>query len=86
MLRCLVNAMLISPCAAASTLHTDSGNSPLPRITTRDGLSVNADSCEPFVPCGFQYVRIPNNGIHYVHTSEFEAVLVDLSQYQRATR
>lgn len=44
---------------------------PLPRITTQNGQFVVAETGELFIPRGFQYVRIRNNGIHYVHTPGF---------------
>ncbi len=60
---------------------------PLPRIATQDGRFVIAESGEPFIPRGFHYVRIRNNGIHYVHTPGFyqplaiEEMFADLSEH-----
>ncbi len=54
--------------------HSDAGadnSSSLPRITTQNGGFVVAATGEPFIPRGFQYVRIRNNGTHYVHTPGF---------------
>ena len=87
MFLCLLNAMLFSVFTSASSLHTDSGIPPLPRITTRDGRFVLAETGEPFVPRGFQYVRIRNNGTHYVHTPGFyqplavEEMFADLAEH-----
>ncbi len=87
MLFCLMNAVLVSTFAVPATLNADITDPPLPRITTSDGMFVVADTGEPFIPRGFQYVRIRNNGAHYVHTPGFyqplavEEMFADLAEH-----
>ena len=83
----LINVALVSAFATVTTLYTESSERPLPRITTRDGMFVMADTSEPFIPRGFHYVRIRNNSKHYVHTPGFyqplavEEMFADLAKH-----
>lgn len=87
MLSCLMNAILVSTFSAHATLSADITDPALPRITTTDGMFIVTETGEPFIPRGFQYVRIRNNGAHYVHTPGFyqplaaEEMFADLAEH-----